>query len=198
MSDLIKRKSRAKHTSVRLKGQLKYPNVLEQPRVAIQRMRAVVGALLYMTDTEVNRIFIDQVNRIGTQLENLENALAENPRTKQTNITNAENEIETITVSFNKWEPLNLKKKWFDYMDKIYREANSKATKFMDDTFKKMDDEYDSKNMIKQADIDKEKDRDKQRKMQEEKRLREDMKEYIPKLKTEWKRANNWPKPQWN
>ncbi|KAF2650663.1 hypothetical protein K491DRAFT_608379 [Lophiostoma macrostomum CBS 122681] len=74
---MIKRKSTAKRTN----GKFKFGEPFDQPRTAIQRMRSVVGAYLYMREEAINDIFIDQVNRIGTQLGNLENAVAKTPRT---------------------------------------------------------------------------------------------------------------------
>jgi hypothetical protein len=198
MSDLIKRKSKDKHKNGRKKGQVKWPDPNQQPRVAIQRMRSVVGALLYMTNNKVNQIFVNQVDRIGAQLDNIENALPKTPRTKMKKVKGADNKEVEITVTFNKWEHLDLKKKWFDYMDGVYTRANDKANAFMKTNFKELNDEYDSKKMIKQDDINKEKDKDKQKKMKEEKKLRDDMKDYIAKLETEWTKANNWSKPKWN
>jgi hypothetical protein len=190
MEALIKREARKS----------KWPKVLDQPKVAIQRMRYVVGAYLYMKDEKVDKIFVAQVDRIGAQLENIENALAETPITikKQDEMPNEQGILEVKEVILNKWERLNLKKEWFTYMDGVYIRANNKAQDYMTENFRRLDAEYKDKKIIDEKEIDKEKDKDKQKIMREERALRVNMKEYIKKLKEEWEKTKNWPKPNWN
>ncbi|KAF1995484.1 hypothetical protein P154DRAFT_526287, partial [Amniculicola lignicola CBS 123094] len=83
-------------------------------------------------------------------------------------------------------------------MDEVYGRAHEKAIKFMDINIKRFKDEYPEGKLIKQSDVDKEKDKKKKDEMIEEKKVREDMKESIPKVETEWNKANTWPKPKWN
>ncbi|KAH7079796.1 hypothetical protein FB567DRAFT_129220 [Paraphoma chrysanthemicola] len=163
----------------------------DQPRVALQRMRAVVGAYLYFTDDRVNKIFVDQVDRIGNRLELLEAALSKNPRA-------AQRENPQRIVMYNSWKPLKLKEKWYTYMDDVYETANNKGTKFMKDNIKRLRDEYTDAKRISQAQVDKENDKDKQKVLANEKKLRDDMPDYISKLEAAWSLAQNWPKPKWN
>jgi hypothetical protein len=79
MKEIIERRSKKK----RKNGQLSYGTTYNQPRTAVQRLRAVVGAYIYLKEKNVNNIFIAQVDRIGAQLEHLENALATQPRTME-------------------------------------------------------------------------------------------------------------------
>lgn len=200
MDQIIKRTSTKKRRSGRKKGQLAFGEPHEQPRTALQRLRAVVGVYLYMKEKKVNDIFIDQVNRIGAQLEHIENALAKSPRTveRETAEPDENNVYQKRTVTFNKWTPLKLKEKWFAYMDSVYENANKKGQDFMKDNIKRLKDEYNDGKTIKQADIDKEKNKDKQNELKLEKKVREDMKEYIPKLEAQWTKAKDWAKPKWN
>ncbi|KAH7385735.1 hypothetical protein BKA66DRAFT_461898 [Pyrenochaeta sp. MPI-SDFR-AT-0127] len=199
MDDMIKRKSTKKERKGSKKGKLKHGDFHEQPRVAIQRMRSVVGTFLYMKEKRVNDIFIAQVDRIGYQLENIENALAKNPRTVERKYSEPdENGNYKRVVTFRNWEPQKLKEKWFEYMDKVYEKANKKGQDFMRENLKRLNDEYNNGKLIKQADVDKERDKDKQNELKVEKQLRDDMKDYISKLEAKWAAAKDWPKPKWN
>jgi len=190
MSNMIKRQHK----------NAKYGKPHEQPRAAIQRMRLVVGTYLYMRETEVNKIFVDQVNRIGNQLENLENALARNPKTvtRKGSTPNAQGVIEDRVVVFKNWPILQLKEKWFKYMNQVYTNANNKGKEFMKENLKQLKAEYNDAKLIKQEDVDKQGDHKKQEEMKLEKQLREDMKKYIAKLEAEWNKANHWSQPGWN
>ncbi|KAF2463814.1 uncharacterized protein BDR25DRAFT_362485 [Lindgomyces ingoldianus] len=197
MDDLIKRKSTKKRSKGAKKGQLTFGEPHEQPRTAIQRMRAVVGAYLYMKEKKVDEIFVAQVDRIGAQLEYIENALAKNPKTvEREGEMDGQGQIETRIVTFDKWVPQKLKEKWFAYMDNVYANANKKGQDFMKDNLKRLNDEYNDKKLIKQADVDREKNKERQNELKLEKKLREDMKDYIPKLEAQWAKAKNWPKPK--
>lgn len=116
MDTIIRRESTDKRTKGTKKGQ---PH--EQPRVAIQRMRDVVGVYLYMKEKNVSQIFIDQVDRIDAQIENIENALEKSPRTavRKSNEPKPDGKFEKRTVTFNKWVPQKLKEKWLAYMDDL-------------------------------------------------------------------------------
>jgi hypothetical protein len=153
-----------------------------------------------MKETKVNKIFIDQVNRIGAQLENIENALAKTPRTVERDSATPDKtgQYKKRTVKFHGWEPQKLKEKWFAYMDDVYARANQKGEDFMKKNLARLKAEYNDKKLIKQADINKEKNKERQNELKLEKRLRDDMKEYIPKLEAQWDRAKDWPKPKWN
>ena len=199
MSDMIKRKSTKKRSKGAKKGQLAFGEPHEQPRTAIQRLRAVVGAYLYVKEKKVNDIFVAQVDRIGAQLEHIENALAKSPRTvkRDDGKPDAQGIIRERLVTF-KYVPLKLKPKWFAYMDNVYENANKKAQGFMEDNLKKLNDEYNDGRLIKQADVDKEKNKDKQNELKLEKQLRDDMKDYISKLEAQWAKTKDWSKPKWN
>lgn len=200
MKELIERKNTDKEKKGKNKGKPAYGEPHEQPRVAIQRMRAVVGAYLYLKEEKVDKIFVAQVDRIGAQLEHLENALAKTPRTvmRKEKEPNAQGIVEDRPVTYNKWESQKLKEKWFAYMDGVYKNADKKAQEFMKVNLERLNNEYDNKKMIDQKDVDKEKSKDKQTEMKNEKKLRENMKDYIPKLEAAWKNAKNWSKPKWN
>jgi hypothetical protein len=192
MDELIKRTNNQK---LKDKKTPKYPKVHDQPRVALQRMRSVVGAYLYLTEDKVNKIFIDQVDRIGAQLEIMEQALSKTARTSD---KGGRGSGPSRTVTFNKWTPLKLKEKWFAYMDDVYENANKKGQNFMKDNIKRLKDEYDDGKKITQAQVDKEKTQDEKNKKAAEKKLREDMPDYISKLEAAWLKAKDWPRPKWN
>jgi hypothetical protein len=179
MDDIIKRKSTTKNAQGKKKGQLRFGEPTEQPRVAIQRLRAVLGAYLYMKEKNIDDIFVAQVDRIGAQLEHIENALTVNPR-KMVKKAGGKR-----TVILNKWVPQKLKEKRFVYMDDVYEFADKKAQDFMKDNLARLKTEYNDGKLIQDADIKKEKDKDKQNELKLEKKLREDMKDYIPKLEAE-------------
>ncbi|KAF2686380.1 hypothetical protein K458DRAFT_387388 [Lentithecium fluviatile CBS 122367] len=170
---------------------------LAQPRIAIQRLRIVVGAFLYMKEKKVNDNLVDQVDRIGAQLEILENALAKKPRTVERE--EAEPDQNGVywkrIVTFKNWTPLKLKEMWFAYMDGIYKNANVKTTAFMDANLAKLKTEYSDQKLIKQEQVEKEKDNKKKEELASEKKLRDDMKGYIAKLEEHCDKSKNWPKP---
>jgi hypothetical protein len=165
----------------------------EQPRAALQRLRAVVGAFIYLKEKKVDDIFVAQVDRIGAQLEHLETALSTQPREMDKG-----KGADKHTVKFALWQPQKLKEKWFAYMDDVYTKADKKAQDFMTDNIKRLNDEYDKKKMIDQKDIDKEKNDEKRNEMKLEKDLRKAMEDNIPKLEAEWKKVKDWTKPKWN
>jgi hypothetical protein len=188
MDTLIQRTNKEKKA-----GKVKYPDPYEQPRVAIQRLRSTVGAFLYLKEDKVNEIFIAQVDRIGAQLEALEQALAKNPRK-----TKAGRGKGSTEVTFDAWKPMDLRSKWFKYMDSVYESANDKGVKFMEDNIKRLKAEYNDAKKITQADVDKENNPDEKKKKAAEKTLRDDMSGYITKLEAAWLKAKDWPKPKWN
>lgn len=200
MDQMIKRKSTKKRQKGTKKGKLTFGEAHEQPRAAIQRMRAIVGAYLYMKEDKVNRIFVAQVDRIGAQLENIENALTKSPRTVKRNdgIPDTNGIIQSRLVVYNKWEHLKLKEKWFSYMDNVYENANKKGQAFMSVNLKRLQNEYNDNKKIQQSDIDKEKNKERQTELKLEKQLRDNMSDYIPKLEAQWTKAKDWGKPKWN
>jgi hypothetical protein len=194
MDEGIKRTSTRKRKSKLVMGEWN-----KQPRTVLQRMRAVVGAYLYLKEPKVNDIFIKQVDRIGQQLENLENALAKQPRIAERKVKDPKpNEDNKKSVPFHVWKPQKLKEKWFAYVDDVYKKADKKAQDFMKTNIERMEKEYTDAKMIKQDKIDKEKKDDEKKKLILEKDLREEMKKAIPKLKAEWTKSKDWPKPSWN
>lgn len=194
MDQIIKRESKK-----RKRGALKFGEPHNQPREALQRMRSIVGAYLYFTEKKVDAIFVAQVDRIGDMLENLEKALAENPRIVEREGETVDGVIQPRKVTFDKWQPLDLKKKWYEFMDEAYRNADEKAQKFMKKNIDRLNEEYKDRKMIDQKKVDGEKDKKKQEELKLEKKLREDMKrEYIPNLEKAWAKAKDWPKPKWN
>lgn len=195
MDKLIKRNNDREHDKKSgLKGP-KYGSPYEQPRIAIQRMRSLVGGYIYMNDKRVNTIFVNQVNRIGQKLENLEQALPKNPR-KVTRGRKGGPDHRVVT--YDPWKYLDLEKKWYKYMDDIYDRANKKGQEFMNTNLKRLKEEYNDGKMLKQSEIDKEKDPKRRADLKAEKELREAMKVYIDKLDKEWSKWKNWPKPEWN
>ncbi|KAI8937308.1 hypothetical protein NX059_006515 [Plenodomus lindquistii] len=164
---------------------------LEQPKAAVQRLRNVIGAYLYLKEPRVNNIFVAQVDRIGAQLQNIENTLKVRPRSMP--------KLDpTRIVNWSPWKPLGLKEKWFVYMNERYDTAHSKSQKFMKDNIERLNAEYNDAKLIKQADIDKVDDKKKKQALQDEKKLREDMKDIIKKLEDEWAKTKDWPRPKWN
>ncbi|KAH7131858.1 hypothetical protein B0J11DRAFT_503048 [Dendryphion nanum] len=140
MKTLIMRTNNEKKQN-RSKG-AKFPNPFEQPRVAIQRIRAVVGFYLYMNEKKIDDILVAQVDRIGAQLENIEKALSNNPRIVKRNRKNpTTNEDEEYTVNFDKWQNLKLKEKWFEFMDRTYTNANKRGREFMKTNIKNLKEE---------------------------------------------------------
>jgi len=106
MQQLIKRESKKTEFSTEAKKRvLKWPVPHDQPRVAIQRMRSVVGAFRYLKEDEVNEIFIKQVVRIGAQLEIMEQALSKHPRTIEKGGRGTNEDKRTVTLT--PWTPLN-------------------------------------------------------------------------------------------
>jgi hypothetical protein len=160
-------------------------------------MRSVVGAYMYMKEKTVDDIFVAQVNRMGAQLEIIENALAKAPRIMHRGGRNDANKAER-DVPFHKWTPLKLKEKWFVYQDDVYHRANKKGLAFMKDNLERLKKEYPDSKKIKQADVDKETTKAAKEAKAAEKKLREDMPDYITKLEAAWTKAKDWPKPKWN
>jgi hypothetical protein len=73
---------------------------------------------------------------------------------------------------------MDLRSKWFKYMDSVYESANDKGVKFMEDNIKRLKAEYNDAKKITQADVDKENNPDEKKKKAAEKTLRDDMSGY--------------------
>lgn len=170
----------------------KYGEPYPQPSVVMQRLRLLVGAYISLNDNRVNKIFFNQVNRIGNQLEILENALPKHPRVK----IGTRGQPADPPVVWEAWKPQKLKVKWFEYMDNVYEEANKKGSEFMEVNMRELKDKYKDSKMISHADIDKEKNADKKEDLKTEKNLRENMKVYMTRLEAEWAKHENWAKPK--
>jgi hypothetical protein len=197
MGQLIKGTSKKTERDKETKKMVpKWPIVHNQPRVAIQRMRSVVGTFLYLKEKKVNEIFIKQVDRIGAQLEIMEHALSKTPRTMKKGGRGTGEDVRIVT--FTAWTPLDLKKKWFEYMDVVYKQANEKGLEFMEKNTKRLKEEFTDAKKIKQKDVDDEKTQDAKDKKANEKKLRDDMPGYIKSMEEAWKKAKDWPKPKWN
>lgn len=201
MEAMIKRQSTKKRNSGSRRGQLTFGEPLDQPIAAIQRMRTVVGAYLYLKEQKVNQIFINQVNRIGTQLENIEKQLAKTPRTalrKYDDPKGGNVKIER-KVTFDAWKHQKLKEKWFAYMDQVYKDANQRGQDFMKENLQRLRDEYSDKNLKRARNaVKEEKNKKRKDELSLEVQLREKMKKHIPKLRTQWTDAKKWTKPKWN
>ncbi|KAF2180484.1 hypothetical protein K469DRAFT_753193 [Zopfia rhizophila CBS 207.26] len=98
----------------------KYGTALEQPREAIQRLRAVVGAFKYMQESKIKEIFVEEKNRIGKMIGNLDTALPNNPR----KIKGGRNSNER---TYKPWKALHLEDKWAKYMDNTFEAAKDKG-----------------------------------------------------------------------
>lgn len=201
MEAIIKRKSTALKKKGSRKGKLAFGEPLDQPRAAIQRMRSVVGAYLYLKEKKVNKIFVDQVNRIGAQLENLENQLAKTPKFVKRKYDDPDGGVVKIekTVYFHPWKHQKLREKWFEYMDQVYETANQRGQDFMEENLARLEDEYnDSKLKEVQDAFKREKKKKEKDELSLEVQLRQEMKKNIEKLSSHWSKAKNWPRPQWN
>jgi len=91
--------------------QLPYPDPFEQPRVVIQWLRSAVSALLYMQASEVNKIFIAQVNRICTQLKIQEKALRKNLEKARRDKSGTDNVSQDHVVTCEPRQPQKLEEK---------------------------------------------------------------------------------------
>jgi hypothetical protein len=149
---------------------------------------------MYLKEDKINKYFIAQVDRIGAQWEALERALAKTPR----KVDRKNDKGDTVPVEYSKWKYLDLRKKWFAYMDEVYERANKKGQKFMKVNIDRLKEEYTDAKKIDQKDVDKEKDKKKQEDKAAWKALRDDMPAYITKLEAAWKKADTWNKPKWN
>ena len=195
MGALVKRTDERPHDKASGLEGPKYGDPVEQPRVAIQRMRSVVGGFIYLNEKTVNTIFVNQVNRIDKQIENLERILPNYPRKmSKTDPTTRDKRA----VTFDPWKHQSLEKKWYEYMDGVYNRANGKGVEFMNKNIKRLKDEYNDGKMLKQADVDKEKDPKKKAELTKEKDLREAMKSNIDLLEKERSKRKDWLRPKWN
>ncbi|KAF1840458.1 uncharacterized protein K460DRAFT_296911 [Cucurbitaria berberidis CBS 394.84] len=84
----------------------------DSPRVAIQRIRSVVGAFKYMQEKEVVKIFKDEKVRIGVVIDGIDKNLPKTPRVSG-------------TKKYTPWKTLGLGAKW----DRLKDEYTSQKAK---------------------------------------------------------------------
>lgn len=178
---------------------------LEQ-KEALLRLRQVVGAFLYLREKRINDILVAQVDRIGKQLERIENELVKNPRKeiRKGPIDPATQTAPDVEVTFAAWKKMDLKAAWFGYMDDIYKNRKAVALAEMKKLIGYFKDAFPDSNINKlKADIDKEEKSKKPNQsslktMKEDLSYQQQMQKSIDKLDKEWTKAQAWPKPGWN
>ena len=84
---------------------------------AVQAMKAkyLIGAVKYMRDSTIERIFVDQKQRIGVALDQIDNALPTMP----------------TAGGKTPWAHQDLKKLWDEYMDDAFKKAKSRTDNTM-------------------------------------------------------------------
>lgn len=178
----------------------------EEQEEAILRLRQTVGTFLYLGEKKVDEILVKQVDRIGEQLENIENALVKKPRKEKRKgpLNPATNAAPDYEVTFDAWKKMDLKAAWFGYMDDIYKNRKAVAWKEMDKLIGWFNDMFTKSKLdklkgdIKKEENEKNPNKDALKTMKEEQAYQELMRRNIDKVETEWKKARDWKKPGWN
>jgi hypothetical protein len=164
-----------------IQRKMKGPAV-DQPRKAIQRIKAVIGVFIYMQETRVNAIFKAEKVRIGSVLDGIDKNLPKTPRIEG-------------NKQFTPWKTLGLGAKWDKYMDDVFKTAKNKGTKFVEDNIKLLKEEYTSKEAKDKAKDDKKKTKKERDEIKEWAVLCENIEKMIIKLEETWKKTKDWKKP---
>jgi hypothetical protein len=162
-------------------------NVNEQSRVAIRKLRPMIGALKYMQEDNIAKIFANQKNRIGAMIGHIDRELHKTPRKYDSG---------TGAVDAHPWQEQGLEDRWNVYMDSVFAVAKRRATEFMDLHLDSLEAEWKSPkktNEFKDDVKDIQATKDKKRKLKE---TQENMLALIEKTEDEWKKVKDWKKPQ--
>lgn len=150
-------------------------------RIAVQRVRAVIGMYKYMTEPAIKKYFTEEVTRMGEQIGKIDAALVSHPR----KITRG------IIRTYDPWQKLGLEAEWKTYVDAKFVQAKQKADDFGAKWVKKLKEKKCSAAEKKKA---KNNPKDTQAERQKKVDL-QDIQFTIDKLETEWKKIPNWTRP---
>ena len=158
----------------------------DQSRKAIQKLRPMIGALRYMQEDEVAKIFSNQKNRMGAMIGYIDRELHKTPR---------EFGRGTAAVVARPWQEQGLEKKWDAYMDNVFAVAKQRATDFMDPHLASLKAEWESSKKTEVSDDFQGDSQAKQTKKKELEQTKKDMLALIKKTKDEWDKVKDWEMP---
>ncbi|RII10006.1 hypothetical protein CUC08_Gglean005996 [Alternaria sp. MG1] len=156
----------------------------DQTRVAIQRLRETIGALKYMQDKKISKIFVDQKNRMGAMIGHIDRELHKTPR------------VYKGDVEGHPWQEQKLEEKWNAYMDNVFSVAKQRATDYMKLNIGVLKDEWNSDKKKNEFKADSNDDQAKKDKKKGLKKTQEETLALIKKLSDEWDKVNDWQKPE--
>lgn len=153
----------------------------EDIRIAVQRVRAVIGMYKYMTEPTIKKYFGEEVTRMGKQIGKIDTTLPSHPR----RITRGD------VRTYDPWQKMDLEREWSTYANAKFVQAKKKADEFGAKWVKKLKDKKCSAAEKKKAKADpKDTPAIKQKKAE-----MTDIQFTIDKLETEWKKIPNWTRP---
>ncbi|USP75705.1 hypothetical protein yc1106_02979 [Curvularia clavata] len=176
--DMMSKLIQGKMTS----SEYKNVNEFDQARVAVRRMRFVVGIFIYMQDPTVADIFAKEKKRKGKIIGHIGKELPNTPK-------------KVGKDSYTAWQPQDLEKRWDEYMDDVFDKAKSTAVESMNLNIKLIKDEWDSNKKAKEfksAANDSKAEKDQKKALED---MYKDMSSIIKKLEDEWEKVKNWRKP---
>ena len=94
---------------------------LDQAKVALLRLKFLMGARMYMRSPQVHAIFKIQKERIGEVLGKLDTGLPKNPRVS-----------DLETKKYAPWEKQGLKALWDEYMNDRFKKATTRLNNDME------------------------------------------------------------------
>ncbi|CAN9377082.1 unnamed protein product [Alternaria sp. RS040] len=156
----------------------------DQTRIAIQRLRETIGALRYMQDEKVAKIFADQKNRMGAIIGHIDRELHKTPP------------VYKDDVEGHPWQEQKLEEKWNAYMDNVFSVAKQRATDYMKLNIGVLKDEWNSDKKKDEFKADSNDDQATKDKKKGLKKTQEQTLALIKKLSDEWDKVKDWPKPK--
>lgn len=104
----------------------------DQTRIAIQRLRETIGALTYMQDEKVAKIFADQKNRMGAMIGHIDRELHKT------------SPMYEDVVEGRPWQEQKLEEKWNAYMDNVSSVAKQRTTDYIKLNIRVLKDKWNS------------------------------------------------------
>lgn len=153
----------------------------EDIRIAVQRVRAVIGMYKYMVEPDIKKYFGEEVKRMGKQMGLIDSTLPSNPR----QITRGD--IRT----YDPWQKLGLEAEWKSFADAKFVQAKKKADDFGKKWVKKLKDKKCSSTERAKVKPDP---KDTQVQLQKKEEMK-DIQFTVDKLEAEWKKVPSWTKP---
>jgi hypothetical protein len=164
----------------------------DQSRIAIQKLRPMIGAFKYMQEKKIAKIFADQKNRIGAMIGHIDRNLHKTPR----KFLPGRNSVRKEIVIGRPWQAQGLEDKWNAYMDNVFAVAKQRATDFMELHLKSLKTEWESTKKTNEFKDDVKDNQAKKDKKKELQQTQEDMLALIKKTRDEWEKVKDWKKPE--